>query len=161
VTELRPAGTADLAALVRIEEACFPEAPWSRDLLSNALRDADTVCLIDTPNRAGAEPRGWGAVLAAQGGGEADILALGVLPGHRGAGRGRALLEALCAAAAARGARRVFLEVRVDNAAARGLYRAAGFEEIGRRPRYYQPGGVDAVVMRRALDAVRRDGGAA
>jgi len=42
----------------------------------------------------------------------------------------------------------VFLEVRADNPSAEGLYLSEGFEEIGRRPRYYQPDDVDAIVMR-------------
>ena len=43
----------------------------------------------------------------------------------------------------------VLLEVRADNEAAQHLYRRRGFTEIGRRPRYYQPSGTDAVVMKR------------
>jgi [ribosomal protein S18]-alanine N-acetyltransferase len=43
----------------------------------------------------------------------------------------------------------VLLEVRADNEVAQGLYRRRGFTEIGRRPRYYQPSGTDAVVMKR------------
>jgi ribosomal protein S18 acetylase RimI-like enzyme len=55
--------------------------------------------------------------------------------------------------AADRGARRVFLEVRADNPIAQHLYTARGFRPVGRRPRYYQPDGVDAVVMRLDLEA--------
>jgi ribosomal-protein-alanine N-acetyltransferase len=43
------------------------------------------------------------------------------------------------------------LEVRQDNPRARGLYLRHGFEEIGIRRGYYQPSGVDAVVMRKVL----------
>jgi len=50
--------------------------------------------------------------------------------------------------AAARGARQVFLEVRADNPVATALYDSAGFAAVGRRPHYYQPDDVDAVVMR-------------
>jgi len=35
------------------------------------------------------------------------------------------------------------------DAVAQGLYRRRGFTEVGRRPRYYQPSGTDAVVMKR------------
>ena len=45
-------------------------------------------------------------------------------------------------------ARRVFLEVRADNPVARALYASEGFEAVGRRPHYYQPDDVDAIVMR-------------
>jgi ribosomal-protein-alanine N-acetyltransferase len=38
--------------------------------------------------------------------------------------------------------------VRADNPVAQALYASEGFIELGRRPRYYQPDGVDALVMR-------------
>jgi N6-L-threonylcarbamoyladenine synthase/ribosomal-protein-alanine N-acetyltransferase len=44
----------------------------------------------------------------------------------------------------------VFLEVRADNPGARALYESLGFAEIAVRPDYYQPDGVDAVIMRLA-----------
>jgi [ribosomal protein S18]-alanine N-acetyltransferase len=45
----------------------------------------------------------------------------------------------------------VFLEVRADNVRAQRLYRWWGFAEIGIRRGYYQPSGMDAIVMRRDL----------
>ena len=64
---------------------------------------------------------------------------------------GAALLTELLAEAGRRGCTEVFLEVRADNDRARVLYERFGFERIGLRKRYYQPTGVDAVVMRRRL----------
>jgi [ribosomal protein S18]-alanine N-acetyltransferase len=64
-------------------------------------------------------------------------------------GVGRALLEALLAYAAERGARRVMLEVAADNAPAQRLYAAYGFQPVGLRRGYYQPSNTDAVVMMR------------
>ena len=48
-----------------------------------------------------------------------------------------------------RGAHRVFLEVRPSNGPAIALYHDEGFNEIGRRPRYYpaRDGREDALVM--------------
>jgi ribosomal-protein-alanine N-acetyltransferase len=66
----------------------------------------------------------------------------------RGRGVGRALMHALIDEARRRGANELFLEVRDDNPVARRLYGSLGFEEIGVRPGYYQPDGVDAVAMR-------------
>jgi ribosomal-protein-alanine N-acetyltransferase len=43
------------------------------------------------------------------------------------------------------------LEVRDDNGPARSLYEHAGFEVLTTRRRYYQPGDVDAHIMRRPL----------
>ena len=66
----------------------------------------------------------------------------------------------LVAAAAAwahdQGATSLFLEVGVDNEPAIALYEGLGFERVGRRAGYYTRADgeiVDAIVMRRALDA--------
>jgi ribosomal-protein-alanine N-acetyltransferase len=63
-------------------------------------------------------------------------------------GIGRALLEALLAHAAGRGARSILLEVAADNAAAQKLYAGYGFEPVGVRRGYYQPSNTDALIMR-------------
>jgi len=49
-------------------------------------------------------------------------------------------------------AHRIDLEVRASNDPAIALYRALGFEVVGRRPRYYR-GAEDAVLMALDLDA--------
>ena len=94
---------------------------------------------------------GYGGLLAV--GREGDIQTIALDPATRGAGQGRRLMNALLDAAAAQGVHEVFLEVRADNPVARGLYESLGFEEIGVRPKYYQPDGVDAVVMRLQMTA--------
>ena len=68
---------------------------------------------------------------------EAEILTLAVRPKVRRQGTGGRLVGQGAAAAAGRGAVRLFLEVADDNAPARALYARAGFVEAGRRPRYY------------------------
>jgi len=78
---------------------------------------------------------------------QAEILTIAVRPGARGQGVGRALLNALLAEAAKRGAMDLFLEVAEPNLAARALYARAGAKEVGRRRRYYADG-ADALVLR-------------
>ncbi|MEJ2865939.1 ribosomal protein S18-alanine N-acetyltransferase [Actinomycetospora flava] len=78
---------------------------------------------------------------------EAEIHTIGVDPAHQGRGIGRALLDGLLAAADGIGAT-TYLEVRVDNEAALGLYRGVGFTVLGTRRRYYTSG-ADAYTMRR------------
>lgn len=78
---------------------------------------------------------------------QAEILTIAVRPGARGQGIGRALLNALLAEAAKRGALDLFLEVAEPNMAARALYAGAGAKEVGRRRRYYADG-ADALVLR-------------
>ena len=85
------------------------------------------------------------------GGSQADVVTLAVDPAHWGQGTGTALLSALVDVAGGRGYTEVVLEVRKDNPRARRLYLRHGFTEIGIRRGYYQPAGVDAVVMRKVL----------
>jgi ribosomal-protein-alanine N-acetyltransferase len=82
---------------------------------------------------------------------QAEILTIAVRPGARGQGVGRALVNALLAEAAKRGALELFLEVAEPNAAARALYTGAGAKEVGRRRRYYADG-ADALVLRLPLE---------
>ena len=58
-------------------------------------------------------------------------------------------LAAGCWPACSNRRRWVFLEVRTDNEAAIGLYRSAGFVNVGLRKRYYRVSGADAYTMRR------------
>ena len=59
--------------------------------------------------------------------GWAGITAVEVAPARRRAGLGMALTLAICAEAAARGARQVFLQVETGNGPARALYERCGF----------------------------------
>ena len=86
--------------------------------------------------------------------GEAELLTLATDPAHRRRGLARACLARTEAAAAARQAVQMFLEVAHDNAPALALYRAAGYAESGRRAGYYRrPDGsrADAVTMFKTL----------
>lgn len=87
---------------------------------------------------------------------EADVQTVAVDPDRQGEGLGRLLLDALLAEAHHRGCADVFLEVRADNERALSLYERARFEQVGRRRGYYQPGGVDAVVMRLRMRVYER-----
>jgi ribosomal-protein-alanine N-acetyltransferase len=64
---------------------------------------------------------------------------------------GRELLDWLLRRAESMGANIARLEVRESNAAARALYEAAGFREIGIRKGYYTQNNESAVVMSLAL----------
>jgi ribosomal protein S18 acetylase RimI-like enzyme len=59
-----------------------------------------------------------------------NVHDLAVLPGFRGRGVGRALLNAAEEHARARGCAKLTLEVREDNAPARGLYEERGFRDF-------------------------------
>ena len=82
-------------------------------------------------------------------GNEADVQTIGVDPSLQGQGLGTRLVRALTAEAVRRGATSLLLEVRADNEPAIRLYTREGFERISLRRRYYQPGDIDALIMRR------------
>ncbi|WP_332657930.1 GNAT family N-acetyltransferase [Brevundimonas sp.] len=103
------------------------DAPWDAAAFGSLLGQAG-VHLAETPD---------GFILMRTAADEAEILTLAVRPGARRRGLGAELVARGAAEAAARGATRLFLEVADDNDAARALYAGAGFEEAGRRPRYY------------------------
>ena len=89
---------------------------------------------------------------------DAELMNLAVDTTRRRHGVGSALLERVLATCTRRGARELFLEVRISNAAARRLYARHGFETIGRRRGYYASPREDALVYRARLrnSAARR-----
>ncbi|MGN7797966.1 ribosomal protein S18-alanine N-acetyltransferase [Leifsonia sp. 22587] len=146
--ELRRASRDDVPAIMELERSVFVTDAWSeRSMLSEVTGEHGYYLVAFEP---GAPDRidGYAGLLAPRGAGEGDIQTIAVAPHARRRGLGRTLMLALIGEARRRGAREVFLEVRADNPGAQTLYRTLGFEEIGVRPRYYQPDGVDAIVMR-------------
>jgi [ribosomal protein S18]-alanine N-acetyltransferase len=77
---------------------------------------------------------------------EVHILDVATHPGSRRQGVGRALVSHAVEVARSRAAKSLFLEVRRSNEGAIALYRAAGFEVVGVRKRYY-PDDEDALDM--------------
>ncbi|AUG30615.1 MULTISPECIES: ribosomal protein S18-alanine N-acetyltransferase [Microbacterium] len=146
---LRPAAADDLPAIMELERASFPTDAWSAAMMREELASPHARYLVDVE---GGRLVGYGGVRAVARAADADIQTIAIAAASRGRGRGRLLLRALLDAARERGAREVFLEVRADNPTASALYLSEGFIEIARRPRYYQPDDVDAVVMK--LDLV-------
>ena len=81
---------------------------------------------------------------------EAHITLLAIHPDYQRQGLGLMLLCTLLQSAQYRGLERATLEVRASNQAAIALYQKFGFQEAGRRRRYYQDTGEDALVLWRS-----------
>lgn len=81
---------------------------------------------------------------------EAHIIMLAIHPQFQRQSLGQALLLALLKSAHDRQLERSTLEVRESNLAAVSLYKKFGFKEAGRRKRYYEDTGEDALVMWRS-----------
>lgn len=146
---LRRAAPADLEAIMAIETAMFTSDAWSPTMMAAEVDGPHGFYLVAQAEDAGID--GYAGLLAPQGSGQADIQTIAVVERARRRGLGRTLMLALLNEARRRGATEVFLEVRADNPGAQALYTSLGFAEIAVRPNYYQPDGVDAVIMRLAV----------
>ena len=78
---------------------------------------------------------------------EGEIYRIAVREDKRQRGIGYRLLSYALKTELGSGVETVFLEVRSKNTAARALYTAYGFKEIGIRKNYYQNPSDDAVIM--------------
>ncbi|WP_347978129.1 ribosomal protein S18-alanine N-acetyltransferase [Microbacterium sp. ProA8] len=149
---IRRATGDDLAAIMTLERASFPTDAWSEAMMREELVSPHGWYVVD--DEAG-RLVGYAGLRAVAGAKDADIQTIAIADVSRGRGRGRTLLRTLLEEAARREVAHVFLEVRADNPVAQKLYASEGFAEIGRKPRYYQPDDVDAVVMRLDVRAWR------
>jgi L-amino acid N-acyltransferase YncA len=159
---IRPKGERDSGAIVALlaevaREGHYIATEWPFDLdaRERALRDAVLARTV----------LGWvatdgNAVVADLTVFEPDrdepLLGMVVARTHRGRGIGRALIERACEWALQNAKLALVLRVFPDNDAARGLYRATGFDEIGVEPQSIpRRDGTkrDAIVMRKALRA--------
>lgn len=145
---LRDLEWTDLETLAGLEVELFADDAWSAEtwwaeLAARPRRDY--VVAVG----AGGDVLGYAGLDVA--GDTADVMTIAVTPSARGRGVGLRLLHELVRRATERRATALLLEVRADNEPARKLYQRNGFELISTRPRYYQPGDVDALVLRRRL----------
>jgi ribosomal-protein-alanine N-acetyltransferase len=129
-----------MAVMEMAFDPAFGEA-WTRRQVSEALAMRGTHCLLAGPDglepSPGAEVAGF--ALSRNVLDEEELLLLAVTPALRGRGIGQRLLGRFVEAAKARGATRLFLEMREGNKA-ESLYRAAGFVNVGHRRHYYRRG---------------------
>ena len=143
---IRPATTADVAAMRRIEAQAPTAAHWSeseyeRIFAGNPPRLA-LVIHDDTVQ---------GFLIANQIGPEWELENIAVASGARRRGLASALLGHFLDMVKQRGSESVFLEVRASNAAARALYAKYGFAATGLRRNYYQYPDEDAVLYRKVV----------
>lgn len=143
---LQPMRWWDVAEVARLEQDLFGATAWSAETFWSELAQASSRRYLVARDAAGPALLGYAGLLLS--GPEADVQTIGVAAHAQGRGLGRRLLGELVDLARAGGATALLLEVRADNAPALHLYGSVGFERIGVRRRYYQPGDVDAIVMR-------------
>ncbi len=138
--EIRRLTYADLPQIIAVERRAFP-TPWSLAMFVLELSKPAGVCL--TALRDG-EMLGY--LICSRYDTVWHIMNVAVDPGRRREGIATAMLADLLRRIDGHGAR-FTLEVRESNFGAIELYKRFGFAPAGRRRRYYQDNGEDAVVM--------------
>jgi ribosomal-protein-alanine N-acetyltransferase len=148
--DLRLAVAADAAAIAALSRDEIEHGlpwRWRAPRVRHAIDDPATNVVVAGPP---GELRGFG--IMSYGDDDAHLLLLAVRRGWRRRGVGSALLEWLEAAARAAGARRIRLEARRDNEAARSFYNERGYHERDLAPRMYG-GRLDGVHLEKWLRA--------
>ncbi|KTR08773.1 30S ribosomal protein S18 [Curtobacterium citreum] len=149
---LRRAVPQDLDDVMWLEHASFPTDAWSAAQMAGELWSPHGYYVVlETTDSGAPTVIGYAGLSSLAGNPVADVQTIAVAAEYRGRGLGKVLFTELLDEARRRDVHEVFLEVRADNPVAQAMYAAAGFEQIAVRPRYYQPDGVDALVMRATL----------
>jgi ribosomal-protein-alanine N-acetyltransferase len=146
--ELREMRWWDIDPVLELEKDLFPEDAWSRGMFWSELAHARGPGATRRYVVATESGRLVGYAGLAASGDLGDVQTIAVRRDQWGTGLGARLLTELLRAATAFECAEVMLECRVDNVRAQKLYERFGFEPIGFRRGYYQPGNVDALVMR-------------
>ncbi|MCX4698534.1 ribosomal protein S18-alanine N-acetyltransferase [Streptomyces sp. NBC_01352] len=139
----------DIDPVLELERDLFPEDAWSRGMFWSELahsRGPEATRRYVVAEDTGGRLVGYAGLAAS--GDLADVQTIAVARDHQGTGLGGRLLTDLLQAATTFECAEVMLECRVDNLRAQKLYQRFGFEPIGFRRGYYQPGNVDALVMK-------------
>lgn len=139
---IRDGATADIPAILAIEQAATSAAHWSADQYQTRIGDGSVIV-------AEQEGRICGFLCAHVVAGEWEVENVVVDEGFRRHGIAAALMRALLTKWEVAAGTAVLLEVRESNAAARALYEASGFREVGRRGGYYGDPLEDAILYAR------------
>lgn len=143
--QIVPMTAAHLDQAEALEKICFPEDPWSRRILEEALGGENAAAWA----AAGEDGGLLGYIFCSCVLDEGSVDNIAVLPAARRRGVASALLEAVHRYGRARGLACIFLEVRASNEGAAALYQKKGYREAGRRKNYYLSPREDAIIMKR------------
>ncbi len=137
--KVRRADKADLSAAVALETGCFSSYCLTKRQLQYLQQRQSAVFLVaEDAGRIVGE--GISLVRRHKRGASGRIYSLAVDPIARGRRIGQRILRAMIDDLAARGAKRIYLEVEATNTAAIALYHRNGFTQVGRLVDYYGPG---------------------
>lgn len=145
--EIRKANENDIPKIARLEEECF-SAPWSEKAVLETMQREESIFLVAIKD--GVVAGYIGSYFCHP---EGYITNVAVSSDFRRQGIGRSLIEKLIRCGEERELSFWTLEVRESNAAAISLYASLGFENVGRRPRFYTNPEEAAELMTYYIDA--------
>ena len=137
----RPMQKGDVPRVAELERLCF-RSPWSEKALAGELKNRLAHYRVGLLQESIQAYGGMWIMFD-----EAHVTNIAVAPECRRHGYGRALMLEMIRAALLHGAANMTLEVREGNLGAQALYTSLGFENAGRRKRYYSDTGEDAFIM--------------
>lgn len=143
-----------IPAVLEMEQELFGDEAWTAELFWSELANPHSYYIvIPSSDPEEANPLGYAGLAVT--GADAYIQTIGVRSAAQRHGIGRSIMNVLLDEAASRRAAVCWLEVRADNTPAQRLYESLGFTNRGVRRGYYQPSGMDAIVMAAPISAAR------
>ena len=139
---IRRAIADDVPKIAALEAESFTD-PWSEKDIFSIVCSEGGICFTALEDDGVLVAYVFGRLIAPEG----EIYRSAVRADRRQRGVGYRLLSYALKTERGRGLETTFLEVRSRNTAAISLYRAHGFEEVGRRTGYYQNPADDAIIM--------------
>ncbi|WP_199249937.1 ribosomal protein S18-alanine N-acetyltransferase [[Phormidium] sp. ETS-05] len=148
VLEIKPVSSDQLPAAVELDRKSLG-GMWTLDGYQREHTSPNSDLLaISLPHPNGSHLVGIGCLSAILE--EGHITLIAIHPQYQGQGFGQALLYHLLRCACSRQLEWATLEVRPSNHPAISLYQKFGFQEVGRRRRYYADTGEDALILWRS-----------
>jgi [ribosomal protein S18]-alanine N-acetyltransferase len=141
----RAATLSDLGGISAVDSAVFPDMPYPYFVLRQLFDVHGGNCLVVEADRA---VHGYALVAIEAERIGAWVLGLGVLPGSRRRGYGKALMNRSIELCRAAGVKQVMITVRPTNEDAYNLYRQSGFRWTHRDGHYFGDGEVRDVLIK-------------
>lgn len=136
---IRKGSVQDATAILAVMEDVYGHSPWKLEQIQADIEQASSTYFLALDE----ERQVLGFVAIQETLYEAEVLQIAVKRAFQGRGLAQQLLAQLP------DQKEIFLEVRVSNQPAQGLYKKMHFEEIARRKNYYHDPIEDAVIMKR------------
>ena len=148
---IQQATAKDLETLYKIEKECFTKEAFTKKQIENLLQNSNAISLIAQTN---GETAGFviGLIYSNNKARIGHVITIDIAIKHRRKGIGMRLVNELERKFVRKSVETCYLEVRIDNVAARELYRKQGYKETKQLKHYY-PKRTNGVQLKKKLRA--------